>query len=219
MRLFSSGARLPLKSLVLLCGLVTVLILTPLAVEAGGVGLFWRMLYLVIFCIGGYLLLEHRKWTLSYIALAIPTLFLGVIKESSSMPGVIDVISAILTATLQLLLILAVFRFALYDSTASKLDCVVAGICGYIILGIFWADICGTVSQYVPDGFWLPDGSLGQLPQNDTSLYYSFVTMTTLGYGDISPAQPWTRMLAIMQSLTGTLYLAVFISSLVNSKR
>ena len=46
-------------------------------------------------------------------------------------------------------------------------------------------------------------------------MYYSFSTLTTLGYGDIVPTGPVTRSLAIGEALTGQLYLAVMIARLV----
>ena len=47
------------------------------------------------------------------------------------------------------------------------------------------------------------------------ALYFSFVTLTTIGYGDITPAAPFARMLAIAEATIGTLYLAVLIARLV----
>ena len=58
------------------------------------------------------------------------------------------------------------------------------------------------------------------MQKNDGSLlYFSLVTLSTLGYGDISPVTPTTRILSALEAVTGTLYLAVFISSLVSGWR
>ncbi|WP_457597299.1 potassium channel family protein [Hydrogenimonas sp.] len=46
--------------------------------------------------------------------------------------------------------------------------------------------------------------------------YYSFVTLTTLGYGDISPANHLGEFLVIMESVVGIFYMAIFVSSLIN---
>ena len=48
-----------------------------------------------------------------------------------------------------------------------------------------------------------------------TALYFSFATLTTLGYGDILPTSPISRMLASMEAITGQLYLAVLVARLV----
>ena len=46
--------------------------------------------------------------------------------------------------------------------------------------------------------------------------YYSFVTLTTVGYGDISPVSPATRTLAWVEAITGQFYLAVIVAGLVS---
>ena len=210
MNKFGSGDNLPLKSLVLLSALLIVMALAPFAVAVGQLGVFWRMLYLSIF-------MEEKRWFISYIIIAIPALIFGVITESSKVGVSIEVISTSLTAILQTLLIFAVFRFSFYHPSATKLDRIIAGICGYIILGLFWSDIIGIVDLFCPEGFRTADG-LTSIGDNGALLYYSFVTLTTLGYGDIAPASPWTRMLAVLEALSGTLYLAVFIASIVSQK-
>ena len=48
-----------------------------------------------------------------------------------------------------------------------------------------------------------------------TTFYFSFITLTTVGYGDIAPATNITRMLASAEAITGTLFVAVFIARLV----
>jgi voltage-gated potassium channel len=47
------------------------------------------------------------------------------------------------------------------------------------------------------------------------AIYYSFVCLTTTGYGDIAPISELTRMLSILESLTGQLYLAILVARLV----
>jgi hypothetical protein len=48
--------------------------------------------------------------------------------------------------------------------------------------------------------------------------YYSFVTLTTLGYGDITPASSYAKSLAILEAFVGQIYLAVFIAQLVGMR-
>lgn len=48
-----------------------------------------------------------------------------------------------------------------------------------------------------------------------TSFYFSFITLSTVGYGDITPASNVARMLAAAEAITGTLFVAVFIARLV----
>jgi voltage-gated potassium channel Kch len=55
----------------------------------------------------------------------------------------------------------------------------------------------------------------GELATVNDWLYYSYVTLTTVGYGDITPVRPIARTLAIAEALSGQLYLAVMIARLV----
>jgi len=74
------------------------------------------------------------------------------------------------------------------------------------------------LAAYDPDAFTRPIVQEGS-DAGVTLTYFSYVTLTTLGYGDISPVSPWARMLAILEALTGTLFLAVLISRLVGTYR
>jgi voltage-gated potassium channel Kch len=52
-----------------------------------------------------------------------------------------------------------------------------------------------------------------------TMTYFSFVTLTTLGYGDISPAKPMAEVLVVLEAITGMFYLAIIVASLVGARR
>ena len=45
--------------------------------------------------------------------------------------------------------------------------------------------------------------------------YYSFTTLTTLGYGDITPVAKYAKILAIMEAITGPIYLAIFVAQII----
>jgi voltage-gated potassium channel Kch len=68
------------------------------------------------------------------------------------------------------------------------------------------------VSAAAPGAFAIPAG--GQLDRF-SALYFSVITLTTTGYGDITPVSSVARMLAMMEAITGTFYVAVLISRLV----
>ena len=66
-------------------------------------------------------------------------------------------------------------------------------------------------------GLTAPEGSSGSMssPRASELLYFSYVTLTTLGYGDITPVHPVARSLATLEALTGQLYIAVLVARLV----
>ena len=82
----------------------------------------------------------------------------------------------------------------------------------YLLLGFSWAQAYELVALWHAGAFAGAVGGWGSLP----FLYYSFVTLTTMGYGDIMPVHPLARALAVLEALTGQLYLAILLARLVS---
>lgn len=82
----------------------------------------------------------------------------------------------------------------------------------YLLFGMGWAHAYTIAGALIPGSF---NYSGGELSTVQDWAYYSFVTLTTLGYGDIVPVRPVARNLAVGEALTGQLYLAVMIARLV----
>jgi voltage-gated potassium channel len=91
---------------------------------------------------------------------------------------------------------------------------IVGAICIYILLGLVWAFAYLLVESFFPNSFNGLEHKLWQHNLQDM-FYYSMVTLTTLGYGDITPAQPVARFLAYMESITGIFYTTVLVASLI----
>jgi len=91
-----------------------------------------------------------------------------------------------------------------------------AGVSVYLLLGLAWIFAYLLVARTVPGAFFLNNGTTtGHSLQGADAFYFSFVTLSTVGYGDIIPVSNVARMLAAMESMTGTLYVAVLIARLV----
>jgi hypothetical protein len=81
-----------------------------------------------------------------------------------------------------------------------------------LLLGLVWAHAYELLYLIHPDAF---SGAVGNAPGALTWIYYSFVTLTTMGYGDITPVHPIARSLAISEALAGQLYIAVTLARLM----
>jgi voltage-gated potassium channel len=91
---------------------------------------------------------------------------------------------------------------------------IVGAVCIYLLLGLIWTTLYLMVAELVPGSFnGLASGTWDEtFPE---LVYFSFTTITTLGYGDISPAVPMTRFLALAEAIVGQFYIAVLVASLV----
>jgi voltage-gated potassium channel len=96
------------------------------------------------------------------------------------------------------------------DVTLNRL---VGALCLYLLLGVLWAVLFGMVELVEPSAFDYGAGVSDDLLEH--FMYYSFVTLTTLGYGDVTPIHPVARTLAYLEAVVGQLYVAVLVASLV----
>lgn len=107
------------------------------------------------------------------------------------------------------------FRFVL---TARRVDAEVlcVGIANYLLLGILWS--LGYLLTARLDGSAFADANgviRAQGMHGFDAMYFSFVTLSTVGYGDIAPVTGPARMLAMTEAIAGTFYVAILISRLV----
>ena len=91
-------------------------------------------------------------------------------------------------------------------------DLIMAAACAYILLGLVWAYVYYLLEIFHPNSF---KGSENLNDDIWNFYYYSFVTLTTMGYGDILGITKSARALSILEAITGQLYLAIMISRLV----
>jgi hypothetical protein len=91
---------------------------------------------------------------------------------------------------------------------------IVGAICIYLLMGLVWAMMYLFIAQAVPGAF---NGIAQEVWYHNFAdlAYYSFVTLTTLGYGDISPVAPIAKFLVYMEAVFGVFYMAILVASLV----
>ena len=118
--------------------------------------------------------------------------------------------------------VIAVLTRHLFRAKRVCADTICAAVCTYLLLGILWAMLYSALDIVHPGSFAFPLAETFQsnaLRFDDAravySQYFSFVTITTLGYGDIVPISPPARMLVVLEALTGQFFLAVLVARLV----
>ena len=102
------------------------------------------------------------------------------------------------------------------DGSPITSDKINGAISAYLLIGVAWSFIYGIFFQLDPASFHVPEQLLTTETVNSTwTLYFSFTTLTTLGYGDITPLTPAVQSYATMEAACGQIFLAVIIARLI----
>ena len=122
---------------------------------------------------------------------------------------------------LHLILLLCFYLWAIWlagrqvlFAGAVDMNRIVGAICIYLLMGLIWTLMYLFIAQAIPGAF----NGVEQMVWYDNFAdvaYYSYVTLTTLGYGDISPVAPIARFLVYMEAVVGVFYVAILVASLI----
>ena len=220
-----SSANLPQREWgrfgVLLVALLVQLAVLPFLPGDPAGGIFFRLSWTLVVLAG--LLIASRNRTVLWVALAlgIPSLILRWTGGSNDQAAA--QLALTLSGAVFLIFTAGVVLKTIYLERRVKLDEIFGGVLVYILLGVIFGQVHYALEIANPGAYLLGDVALSSIPSNADGnlifsfLYYSFTTLTTLGYGDIRPALHASRMLSTGEALTGQLYLAIFIARLVGS--
>jgi len=121
---------------------------------------------------------------------------------AKTLSGIATLIDTIFVALTIILLMRSMFRAAEVDA-----NIIIGGISVYLLIGIFWALIYLLLNDL--------ERNIIELDTDGSLFYFSFTTLTTLGYGDITPKGKVAMMLANFEAISGQMYLTVFVARLV----
>ncbi|MCL6417315.1 potassium channel family protein [Aestuariirhabdus sp. Z084] len=156
-----------------------------------------------------YLLSHNRAMFLRVgIVLGLPTLLSTwlVMVRPSSLFLFIDYLTS---AIFFLYVVYAVIRI-IFSSTEITRDTLMGSVCIYLLLGFVWAFVFGALETIAPQSFkGLDAAEIGSM------VYFSFVTLSTLGYGDITPITRPAELLAVLEAIIGQFYLAILVARLM----
>jgi Ion channel len=163
---------------------------------------------------GAFATIHHRIVICLVIGLTLTALLVDQIVEFGQVAGLAPLNTALKLVCLSILVLVTVERaFRPGRVTGYR---VIGGIAGYLLIGYTWAYAYQLLLQHVPDAIQFGRGMADSLPvQPKHLIYFSFTTLTTVGYGDVAPAHPIARSLAVAEALVGQLYLAILIATLV----
>ena len=197
------------RYLFLLLALLAFFIIPPSYQDAGGKSLTQFFIASMVPVLGVYLSSKYKHHILISFCLGILA-YIAIInfKDSTSSVGVfISGFFAILNYSFVVYIIL----LNILKEERVNHNTIYGGISVYLFLGFMWGILYNILVRF-------DSASFSHSPENLTDftlIYYSFITLTTVGYGEIHPVSQMARNLAMLEAIVGQLYLTILIAILV----
>ena len=198
----------------LLVSLLALILLLPLAGLGREGALVVSLLATFIFLSGIWAVSSSHRHVVVGIALLLPPIVIEWLNSS----GVVGhgLFSSANLYSLPFFIFLGVlilkFVFQPGPVTGNRL---IAALCFYLLMGLIWAHVYAIVLYMAPAAFGDP---VEAIPFSEI-IYFSYVTLTTLGYGEITPVSMMARSLAILEAIAGVLYMGALVARLAGSMR
>ncbi len=202
----------PWRILIMFISLILMILLLP-AVDVLGELVSSLLLALVILSainVAG----DGRRSRMVGFSLGIPALLLSWLTKIDQ--SLFLVIAHYLFTSLLFVYVFALMMRKVFRSRVVNLGTILMAISCYILLGLLFVIVYVPMEAFDANSF-STDATMGKGELFAELHYYSYVTLTTLGYGDITPLSPLARSLAILEAATGALFLAVLIARLVSA--
>lgn len=195
----------------LFVSLVTFMVLAPF-LKSNLARIFADAVFLWVILSGVIAVQKHRRVTVLSLILGLAAFLLFFWNHFSPMPGSYLVQEAVEIIFLTIL-IMSILRDVLETMTVT-LDTIYGASCVYLMMGLLWGSIYTAIEIMSPGSF---TGSAAWEGSRLSHLnYFSFVTLTTLGYGDISPVSGPASVFAMLEAIVGQLFLVIMVARLVS---
>jgi len=158
-------------------------------------------------------LAERRILFISAIPIAFSSMVLLLLSHYQP-TRLLLIINGVVLAAFLLIVSISLFIYLGHGrgSTSSRLT---ISVSLYFLIGMSWFAIYNVVNSVQPGSIAEAGQPITDVAHWSTFLYFSMVTLTTLGYGDIIPIRPAARMFTVLEAAAGVLYLAITVARLV----
>lgn len=175
--------------------------------------LIFQVLYAGLFAVGIIITSDNRRQVIWSVSMAGLWLIFAV--GYAFNPGNFwwSMITYLILGVFHASITWVLFRY-IFSATAVTADVIYGAVAVYFLLSFFFVPVYGMLEIASPGSF--RDNVTAMPVQWQQLVYYSLITLSTAGYGDISPVSPWARMLAGLEATVGVMYVAVLMARLVS---
>src|ERR1700757_1178740 len=199
----------------LLIVLATLLIAAPFVEELEGGHLILSALFSLVLIAAVFAVANRKRSLVIALVLAIPAITARWINQLR--PDLVHPAVFLVCALVLLAFVIGHLLYFILRAPVVTAEVLCASIAAYLMLGLMWTVAYWLVDQLTPGGAFSFNTTSGTQSMNGfTGFYFSFITLSTVGYGDITPVSRAARWLAAMEAMTGLLYVAVLIARLVS---
>ena len=202
-------AERPVRFSILLVCMLVGLMLAPLFGESDTGFTIARIVGVLILLAALSVVGVHRL----AIVLFVPTLVVQLVAHRSNIP--IVVVTSVILRGLFFAYVTGAIVWHVLRKPHITVDTIAGAACAYVLLGLIWANVYVLVERARPGSFDIPGSFLVGRDPTAALTYFSFVTLTTVGYGDIHPNDAGAGGVCAAEAIVGQLYLAIMIARLV----
>ena len=170
-------------------------------------------LYAGLFIVGIFITSDSRAHITWSISIALIWLVMTVVWALDPTSFWKTQLSSFVLVVFHITIILVLMRY-IFTAEQVTADVIYAACAVYFLLSFFFVPVYGMLEAALPGSF--VDNTLNGPVHWQQFVYYSLVTLSTAGYGDILPANMWARMLAGLEATIGVLYVAILVARLVS---
>jgi len=200
----------------LMVSLFFLMLTYPLVEGSWFAGLVLSVLYTMVLISSAAAVWSKRWMWVALFAVGGPGILMSWL--NSLFPEILWIhIADLLSLNLFHFLIVGVMVHGIFNAKRVTINTICEAVSGYLMLGLSWASLYALLVLLNPDAIHYLGDSLdyGGDAQFHNFVYFSFTTLTTLGYGDVVPVSPFARALATLESVLGPMYLTVLVARLV----
>ena len=200
----------PRRFLFLLISILLILILNPFLEGFSGLRVILEILFTLMLLAGAYAISQKAKVFFFSLFLLIPAMsfhWMTYVQDTGVHAMVSELFAGAFFAYVAIIILASLFQ-----ETEVSMDLIMAAICVYLLMAFFWSSAFSVLEYFQPGSFQLSE-TTGNAFQDFT--YFSFVTLTTLGYGDIVPLTPPAKTFSSIEAVMGQIYIATLVARLV----